>query len=373
MRIAERSLTFRLPPAPSVSMEGFRHVGRTILKRWFAAKPLHVPKLRFSCSGKEGGPFVYYVTPDDNCPSGGIRTIYRHVDILNSEGVNAAVVHHKRDFTCTWFPHQTHIAYADDICLTPEDIVVVPEIYGETADNIPRGVKRVIFNQGAYLTFARSTIDSSAITSMYLGSPDLAAVLVVSEDSSEYMRYAFQNVRVERIHQSIDPKIFYPSDAPAGRRIAFMPRRYTSDIVQVIQLLRARRALRDWDLVPIENSSPLQAAEQLRSAAIFLTLSNQEGFGIPPVEAMACGCLVAGFPGHGGREYFHHDWSFPVEQGDVKALSETVERLIHEFEVRPAEMRAMALRGAAYVKATYTPEQERADIMSFIASLQSNP
>ena len=52
----------------------------------------------------------------------------------------------------------------------------------------------------------------------------------------------------------------------------------------------------------------------MRLATIFLTFSNQEGFGLPPVEAMACGCLVVGYHGHGGKEFLKPEWSFRLSR-----------------------------------------------------------
>jgi glycosyltransferase involved in cell wall biosynthesis len=348
-----------------------KEYSRAHLKQWFGSKFPETPILK-SGKSKHKDSTIYYVAPDNDQPSGGTRTLYRHVDILNAQGFEAAVVHVRKGFSYTWFDHRTRIEYARDVCIGPSDIVVVPEIYVRSIRNLPPGTKTVVFSQGAYLTFAQETVDSSLVISNYLGSRDLLAIMVVSDDSAEYLRYAFPSLRVERVHQSIDFDTFYPSSGPHGRRIAFMPRRYLGDIVQVVQLLRARNALRGWELSPIHNCTPAQAAEKLRASAIFLTANHQEGFGLPPVEAMASGCVVAGFPGHGGREYLQPEWSFPVEQGDVRSLAHTIERLIHEFEANPIAMQAMAARGAEYIRAAYSPSRERADILSFFGSLLVN-
>lgn len=348
--------------------EPLRELGRQILKQYFGSKPPALPTLKFESAKNDAGT-IYYVAPDFDRPSGGARTLYRHVDILNSEGLSATIVHTRKGFSYSWFGHQTRIAYAKDLTIGPYDIVVVPEVYGRSIRNLPQGVRHIIFNQGAYLTFAQENVDSEATASVYLNKRDLVGIMVVSNDSLEYMQYAFPGVCVQRVHQSIDPNIFYPSKQPHGKRIAFMPRRYISDIVQVLQILRARGALQGWDLLPIHGKSPAETAELLRSAAIFLTAHHQEGFGLPPVEAMACGCLVAGFPGHGGREYLKPEWSFPVEQGDVKSLARTVEHLLTEFELNPAAMHAIAQKGMQHVRAVYSPERERNDVKAFFDSL----
>ena len=46
-----------------------------------------------SASGLDVPPTVYFLTPDFDTPAGGNRVIYRHVDILNSVGIPAFVLH----------------------------------------------------------------------------------------------------------------------------------------------------------------------------------------------------------------------------------------------------------------------------------------
>jgi glycosyltransferase involved in cell wall biosynthesis len=43
--------------------------------------------------------------------------------------------------------------------------------------------------------------------------------------------------------------------------------------------------------------------EEMSRHRYLLTLSPREGFGLPPLEAMAAGCTVAGFHGGGGMQY----------------------------------------------------------------------
>lgn len=52
---------------------------------------------------------LFFLSPDDNSPVGGIKVLYRHVDILNENGFQAAIVHTKKGFRCTWFENQTRV------------------------------------------------------------------------------------------------------------------------------------------------------------------------------------------------------------------------------------------------------------------------
>jgi len=328
-----------------------------------------VPPLKVDTSHRPEAPVVYYLCPDFDEASGGIRTLYRHVDLLNATGVSAAILHTREGFRCTWFPHDTRIVYAARVTLRASDVLVLPEVYGANLRKVPRGIRQVIFNQNTYLTFSRATLESAGERAPYQDNPDLAAVLVVSEDNAEYLRFAFPHLRIERVHQGLDPTVFHPPAQPAGRRIALMPRRYAKDLVQVVQVLRARGSMEGWELVIIENRPPQQAADLMRQSAIFLAPSNQEGFGLPPVEAMACGCLAVGFPGHGGREFLRPEWSMPAEQGNIIALAQALEQAMRLHTEDPVAFQALARRGTDFVRQEYAPQAERADVLRFFQSL----
>jgi len=57
----------------------------------------------------------------------------------------------------------------------------------------------------------------------------------------------------------------------------------------------------EW--VEVAGLSAQGVAEALGSAHIFLATGFPEGCPLPPLEAMACGCLPVGFMGFGGADY----------------------------------------------------------------------
>jgi len=70
-------------------------------------------------------------------------------------------------------------------------------------------------------------------------------------------------------------------------------------------------------------------AERYNHQKYFLTLNPIEGFGLPPLEAMACGCAVIGFDSMGGRDYFESGRnSLIVPYGDFESLIDVL-RFIH--------------------------------------------
>ena len=47
-------------------------------------------------------PTIYFFCPDLGHVLGGIKQIYRHVDVLNANGFDACIVHRTKGFKITW-------------------------------------------------------------------------------------------------------------------------------------------------------------------------------------------------------------------------------------------------------------------------------
>src|SRR5689334_1640065 len=79
-------------------------------------------------SGMTDDPRILVMVPDWDFPSGGVRKLYRHVDILRAHGLNAFVEHQSTGFICNWFEHNTPIADpAESWPPRPQDVLVCPE------------------------------------------------------------------------------------------------------------------------------------------------------------------------------------------------------------------------------------------------------
>lgn len=112
------------------------------------------------------------------------------------------------------------------------------------------------------------------------------------------------------ISPAVNPRIFHPAVFPPQNppllRVAWMPRKNRGLAKQIREIYAARAALNrlpELQWLEIDHLSAREVAAHLQNAHIFLATGFPEGFGLPPLEAMACGCLVAGFTGMGGWEY----------------------------------------------------------------------
>src|SRR5439155_12177783 len=147
---------------------------------------------------------LLFVCPATNTPSGGIRMIYRQVDMLNRHGFHAFVVHDQPGFRCDWFENSTPILDPGTAAWTPRDIIAAPELASSHLFDGSAGIPKVIFNQKCYSTFFPWPDDAALARIAYLR-PDVIAAIVVSQDSEAYLRYAFPRLTIHRLHYSIDP------------------------------------------------------------------------------------------------------------------------------------------------------------------------
>ena len=345
---------------------------------------------------------IFYLCPTYSHPVGGVRKIYRHVDFLNQSGFSAYVLHGRVGFRCRWFQNDTAIAYtrASGLpfplnrfkllrrlhnrlirglshsaaraelsivlsstrprLLTSNDTLVIPEILWP--DGLNTRAAKVVFNQNCYLTFT-SFCDLPHCATAASPPEDLVdAMITISEDSEAYLRYAFPKVPIHRIrHYSIDTDLFRPG-CSKEKCIAFMPRKNAGDAKQVLHLLGQRGILREYTIQVISGISLEQTASILRKSRIFLSFGHPEGFGLPPAEAMACECIVIGYHGMGGREFFKPEFSYPVEAGYIVKFAEKVEHVMEQFAKAPAVMQAKAEMASRFVRTNYGPEAERAEL-----------
>ena len=328
---------------------------------------------------------IYFICPNTRHPSGGIKQMYQMVDHLNELGYQAYIVRSNSRKSIKWFKYNTKIKYypylfflIKYLCVkrksrssfvfkwlnffrinrqlpSKDSIIVFPEIYGENINSIlPNNY--VIFNQNCFLTFNLFNIHNEA--DVY-DSDRMLAGITVSKNSLQYLQYTFPQTPFYRIRLGL-PSIFKSGNVKK-KQITYMPRKLASDSNQVLNILRERDVLKGWEIIAIDNLSQEDVASKLCDSAIFLSFNHQEGFGLPPVEAMASGCYIIGYAGFGGKEYLDSSYSSPILDGDIIAYAKEVERVVNVFNVNPETIIDLGRRAAAFVKNEYSVENEKLD------------
>ena len=203
------------------------------------------------------------------------------------------------------------------------------------------------------------------------------------------------------LRPALDVNLFGPVPAarpPAARgvRIAWMPRKNKALALQVQQIIAARGAMPapvTW--VEIQHKTPAQVAEALRSCHLFMATGFPEGLALPPLEAMACGCLVAGFAGLGAWDYMRQalpggylplcplpplPWqdtpaaanAFVAADGDALGLALALEAAANVIVNQPKAYAALQQYGQA-TAAGYSAEQQRQAIAALWRDLSAAP
>lgn len=183
----------------------------------------------------------------------------------------------------------------------PGDVYLVPEGWPNAlAPGLAAGARCVVYCQNwAYL---------------FNGLPEgvtwdrlPVSFLAVSDPVARYIERAL-GVLPPVLRPAINAARFHPpaqKPAPSPLRVGYMPRK-NKVLAGMLRRMVEARALRTGlapEFVPIEGLPPDGVAEVLRSCHVFLATGFPEGCPLPPLEAMACGCVVAGFAGFGGFDY----------------------------------------------------------------------
>lgn len=288
-----------------------------------------------------------------------MRALYRFVDILTANGIDAAIVHQQVAFRCSWFVNTTKIEHIAQVRMGAGDLLMLPEEFAHLIPVLAPGVGKVLLNQNVYFMFRKAGF-FEPYASLAYQHPELLGAIVMSDDAAEYMRWAFPALHTERVRYGICERLWTP--APDRERdfraVAFMPRRRREEATNVFQVLHHRGALRGWRLRPVDGLGEDAAARVVRSCGVFFAFSEREGFGLPPAEAMRAGLVVTGWPGLGGREYMLPAHSFPVPEGDIQAYARIAESVLRAHDSRPEAMAYIRSAAAEFVASRYNSLEE---------------
>jgi len=239
----------------------------------------------------------------------------------------------------------------------------VPTSYETRLGLPPAGPRKHVFNQGPYYTFNHIPFPGGRPRALYTDVDNVFGIRTVSADGAALLRYTFPTIPVHLARSVIDGRRFHPGGSARSRRIAYVPRRRPHDRDQLLHTLHARGVLDGWELVPIEGRTEDQVADLMRDAAIFLSFSERDGFGLPPAEAMACGCYVVGFTGGGGRDYFDAEYCTPVADGDLLAFARSVEEAVRRYDTDPDGLAKAGLLASERILGRYHADGLRDDLL----------
>ena len=302
---------------------------------------------------------ILYISYDSPTPAGGVRTIYSHVSHLVKNGYPAFIVHNQTDFKLPWLECDVPVLYMDrDFKLSPNDIVVIPEDYGKVLEALKdTNIRKYIFCQNHFYIF-KGLQNGNEWTDF-----GISDVFCSSEIINEFIRSVFDYDKVPIIHYAIDLELFKPGEK--ALQIAYMPRKRPAELDFIRNLFN--RLYKQYKQIPwvcIDKVNETKVAEILSKSAIFISTSLYEGFGLPPLEAMASGCTVVGFHGGGGLEYASSENGYWCEEGNViecvKTLGNVVS-LINNDDEEINKVKEQALKRTS----EYTFDRQERELLDF--------
>jgi len=288
-----------------------------------------------------GGRRILYFSKNFSYPLGGVRIIHHHVAILARHGCDAYVLLRQEEPQRFFDSTVPSLIAGRNFVVRPTDIFVVPEPWGDVLQSLSRtSARRVVFCQNHfYMPHGLGSAPDYA-------SHGVSTIFCCGEVIAAYVRDTFGIPEVPVVHNAIDLTLFQP--APKRRQIAFMPRKMRKE-AEFIKMTFQRRhpAFASLPWIPIEMMPEARVAELLGESSIFLSLSRMEGVGLPPLEAMACGCLVIGFTGGGGGEYASPINGYWCQPDDFVGCADALARACAIFDSDPVEYELRRASAAA--------------------------
>ena len=187
-----------------------------------------------------------------------------------------------------------------------------------------------------------------------------ALVITISEHAARAVveRLGIAETRVRPIHLGIDHAVFRPGEETRERFLVYparaWPHKNHGRLFEAFTVLRERHPDLELVLTSYEGPTPAGArslghvprdelARLYRTAAGLVFPSEYEGFGQPPLEAMACGCPVA-CSDAGSLPEVCGDAARLFDPTSVDAMVEAVEEIL----ARPADWSARGIERAAH-------------------------
>lgn len=306
-------------------------------------------------------PSIFYFLPGNPAPSGGVFTLLAHISACNELGLAAYGVHPGTAVPPAWEACRVPLLSREQpLPIRPGDAVVLPE-EGSTpfslVRRLPPGVRAYVFCQNHTLIFFGLERAREWSQCGFDG------VFCCSKAVADVVGRLMGRTDVPVIPPVVDPALFGVREKTL--QIAFMPRkrRFESTYIRnLFQRLYPDLAGIPW--IALDNIPRREVARHLGESAVFLALGRFEGLGLPPLEAMSCGCLVAGFHGWGGQEFARPDNGLWCTEDDLVECTLALGRavsLVATGDPRGALMQ----RAGRETAAAYSPQALRLALAAF--------
>ena len=308
---------------------------------------------------------IKYLLPEMKGASGGAKIIYNHSLILNNinKNISSEIIHLKKKLSYKfelslskrikffdikysgwdgkkmkiskqyrpkkdW--HNNKIFIGDNLNFNKKkDFIIIPEIWAHFAVDLKfaeNKIKYAIFVQGFY--HMNSTNNFLNLKKSY---EDASLIITTSKYSVSYIKTMFPKIskNIFRVNLSIDSNKF--KIKKKRNLITYMPRKLPAHSDLLIFFLK-NLLPKNWKILPLINVSEKKLIHSLSISKIFLSFSNFEGMGMPPIEAAISGNKVIGYIGGGGSEYWKKPIFIKVENGEIEDFAKKIISSIKSYK-----------------------------------------
>jgi len=224
--------------------------------------------------------------------SGGIKAAFQHVELLGEAGLDAAVA--TADAMAPgWFETSAKIIRLEEV--RPGDVLVFPENNAQLLRAFAAaGNPKLVFCQNPFQVFRGVEGMSS------FADTGVTHIMCPSHTVMLYCRRRFPGLKLAYTPFFVDHSRFaWRPDKVL--QIATIPRKRPMEFGAIADLFRASYPQHsDVPWVYAHQATEAQVADSMGRSAVFLSLARMEAHAMITLEAMASGCVLAGFTGVAG-------------------------------------------------------------------------
>ncbi len=272
-------------------------------------------------------------------PVGGIKITYQHCLALKNAGYKTEIIR-LGDYVDCFFNYEIEPIHINEIGyqLNSNDIVVATE-FRPYNGLLFQNAKRILFAQN-WLGFALFLLEKDQ--SNGFSGLGYQHILTCSQFIKNKLVEQDQHI-TQVVTNGIDLNVFKPDlSLRKTNRILALSRKNPEDLAEIKKFLSGLN--KEYELIIADGLTEKELVLEYQKSDIFLATGYPEGFGLPPLEAMACGCVVVGFSGGGGLEYMTHGINALVaDDGDNKQATQYLIDCL-ESEALKSELRKNALK-----------------------------
>ena len=307
---------------------------------------------------------IFYFCPDLKVKSGGVRRLYRHVDILARNGFPAAILHAEKDFVLADQPRVPLEYLQNPRALRKDDIVVIPEGFPSLMRRLKdQPIRRFV------IALSWSYIFSMLPDGMDWRDFNIERILVVCPTIGEMITWSM-GLPTHLIDFAINPNLYHYRAEHKKNKIAYIQNK-AKDIDPFRRLLSARNPdyVCKFEWVALKDLNEADYAARIRESSIFLNLSTAEGLLNSCFEAMAAGCIVAGFNSVGGQDMLVGEGplrnSILAPNGDYVSLAYAMEPLLKDLLNNNRQPWEQIIQNGINGVAHHTPAAEEKSVIEF--------